>query len=60
MLKLNETICKMYYFLVIIVVFAYYEEWSQMVGELREQAKEMMRAYEERCKTLKVVNQNLI
>lgn len=35
-------------------VFAYYEEWSQMVSELREQAKEMMRAYEERCKTLKL------
>ena len=51
---------KIYYFLVMIVVFAYYEEWSQMVGELREHAKEMMRAYEERCKTHKVLNQNLI
>ena len=57
---MNKTMFKIYYFLVIIVVFAYYEEWSQMVGELREQAKEMMRAYEERCKTLKVVNQNFI
>lgn len=31
-------------------VFAYYEEWSQMVNDLREKAKEMMLGYEERCR----------
>ena len=36
------------------VVFAYYEEWSEMVNGLREQAKEMMLGYEERCKEKKV------
>ena len=40
------------------VVFAYYEEWSQMVSDLREQAKTMMQGYEERCKEKKVSKQN--
>lgn len=40
------------------VVFAYYEEWSQMVNDLREQAKTMMQRYEERCKEKKVSKQN--
>jgi len=40
------------------VVFAYYEEWSQMVNDLREQAKTMMQGYEERCKEKKVSKQN--
>lgn len=40
------------------VVFAYYEEWSQMVNDLREQAKMMMQGYEERCKEKKVSKQN--
>ena len=37
-----------------LVVFAYYEEWSQMVNDLREQAKEMMKVYEKKCKEKKV------
>ena len=41
------------------VVFAYYEEWSQMVNDLREQAKVMMRGYEERCKEKKVLNKTV-
>ena len=48
----NTKIYSHRYFL--LVVFAYYEEWSQMVSELREQAKEMMRGYEEKCKAKKV------
>ena len=42
------------FYISIAVVFAYYEEWSQMVNDLQEQAKEMMRQYEERCKEKKV------
>lgn len=38
------------------VVFAYYEEWSEMVSDLREKAKEMMRGYEKACKEKKVIN----
>lgn len=37
------------------VVFAYYEEWSEMVSDLREKAKEMMRGYEKACKEKKVI-----
>ncbi|XP_015764713.1 PREDICTED: universal stress protein in QAH/OAS sulfhydrylase 3'region-like [Acropora digitifera] len=35
-------------------VFAYYEEWSEMVSDLREKAKEMMRGYEKACKEKKI------
>ncbi|XP_068738313.1 universal stress protein Slr1101-like [Montipora capricornis] len=35
-------------------VFAYYEEWSEMVSDLRGQATEMMRKYEQRCKEKKM------
>ena len=45
----------MFYFMA--VVFAYYEEWSQMVNDLREKAKTMMQGYEERCKEKKVSKQ---
>ncbi|KAJ7386701.1 hypothetical protein OS493_006712 [Desmophyllum pertusum] len=41
-------------------VFAYYEEWSQMVNDLREQAKVMMRGYEERCKEKKIHYQMIL
>lgn len=37
-----------------VVVFVYYEEWSEMVNGFREQVKEMMLGYEERCKEKKV------
>jgi len=41
-------------------VFAYYEEWSQMVNDLREQAKTMMQGYEERCKEKKIHYQMIL
>ncbi|KAL9967154.1 hypothetical protein ACROYT_G025327 [Oculina patagonica] len=41
-------------------VFAYYEEWSQMVNDLREQAKVMMRGYEERCKEKQIHYQMIL
>ena len=37
-----------------VVVFAYYEEWSQMVKETREGQEAMLRGYEDQCKEKKV------
>ncbi|XP_032228510.2 universal stress protein Slr1101 isoform X1 [Nematostella vectensis] len=36
------------------VVFAYYEEWSAMVKETREQHEAMLRSYEDICKDKKL------
>lgn len=41
-------------------VFAYYEEWSEMVSDLRGQATEMMRGYEQRCKEKKMHYQMIL
>ncbi|XP_031560653.1 uncharacterized protein LOC116296726 isoform X1 [Actinia tenebrosa] len=42
------------------VVFAYYEEWSQMVKETREGQEAMLKSYEDQCKEKNVHYQVLM
>jgi len=39
-------------FVCFVVVFAYYEEWSQMVKETREGHEVMLRSYEDQLKKI--------